>query len=468
MSQNRGDSVASSNQQQQQASFLERQKAKWKPDQLATNCDRCSQPFGLLRRKHHCRRCGGIFCDPCCAARVNLPGFGIEAQRVCKICEAILGATSPAGLMMMSSATTNNNNNNNNNTTTGATGNATSSLQNPAGGLSGLISRISGLGNTQNSASAASPTAKKPGAGSDNSSVNLGRSNSSTAGGANSASPTSAQQQHQRSGLGNQRNFPSLELFPRERRILIIGSPGVGKGSFIATACGSADQQQQQHQTTTTTASAAYSSINSASTSPNFNPASSGRYNNSNNNTIPSQQEGSLGYATTSASGVGVGGNNFVDGAGAVATSSSSSSSLNEKRRTIPFGGHLYSLVLVNTAGSTVSSELFVHPLLTIGTSGYILMYDITEPKSFEVLALLQERLLDCGAQDKAMILLGSKADHVSAGGAGRERVVSKDAALKLANHWKAPYVDVSCTSKESVDFALMELVKEIAARDTY
>ncbi|MCJ1332722.1 hypothetical protein MMC10_009416 [Thelotrema lepadinum] len=36
----------------------------WKPDCQATHCDApgCSLAFSFLTRRHHCRRCGGIFC----------------------------------------------------------------------------------------------------------------------------------------------------------------------------------------------------------------------------------------------------------------------------------------------------------------------------------------------------------------------------------------------------------------------
>ena len=36
---------------------------KWKEDSEVTHCFNCnSQFFFLLRRKHHCRKCGNIFC----------------------------------------------------------------------------------------------------------------------------------------------------------------------------------------------------------------------------------------------------------------------------------------------------------------------------------------------------------------------------------------------------------------------
>ncbi|GME85185.1 unnamed protein product [Ambrosiozyma monospora] len=44
----------------------------WKPDSSATKCLNCKTNFTLLRRKHHCRRCGYIFCSDCLTQTANL------------------------------------------------------------------------------------------------------------------------------------------------------------------------------------------------------------------------------------------------------------------------------------------------------------------------------------------------------------------------------------------------------------
>ena len=59
----------------------------WIPDELVNTCFSCSQTFNLIRRRHHCRRCGYIFCHQCCKNFVFLRCFGYnDPVRVCNQC----------------------------------------------------------------------------------------------------------------------------------------------------------------------------------------------------------------------------------------------------------------------------------------------------------------------------------------------------------------------------------------------
>ncbi|CAL1697289.1 unnamed protein product [Somion occarium] len=42
-------------------------KHHWKPDSQASHCDTfmCRKKFTIFERKHHCRKCGGVFCSDC-------------------------------------------------------------------------------------------------------------------------------------------------------------------------------------------------------------------------------------------------------------------------------------------------------------------------------------------------------------------------------------------------------------------
>mmetsp|Transcript_29853 Transcript_29853/g.50945 ORF Transcript_29853/g.50945 Transcript_29853/m.50945 type:complete len:2213 (+) Transcript_29853:89-6727(+) len=47
-------------------------KDHWMPDKLCKHCYSCEAPFTVLRRKHHCRVCGMIFCSTCSAYFVQI------------------------------------------------------------------------------------------------------------------------------------------------------------------------------------------------------------------------------------------------------------------------------------------------------------------------------------------------------------------------------------------------------------
>lgn len=63
---------------------------KWDHDASATKCYLCSLPFGFMRRKHHCRICGHIFCIKCSKYKVTVTsedGKQKKAVRACEICK---------------------------------------------------------------------------------------------------------------------------------------------------------------------------------------------------------------------------------------------------------------------------------------------------------------------------------------------------------------------------------------------
>lgn len=81
-------------------------KFKWEADNDANECRRCNRRFGLLVRRHHCRRCGLVVCDKCSTSRTFLSANQIlkdpngsesmqtltsQHHRVCDKCYADLG-----------------------------------------------------------------------------------------------------------------------------------------------------------------------------------------------------------------------------------------------------------------------------------------------------------------------------------------------------------------------------------------
>lgn len=59
----------------------------WVPDEEVNDCMACKKPFTQIRRRHHCRRCGGVFCGSCTAKKLAILDKGFStAVRVCDRC----------------------------------------------------------------------------------------------------------------------------------------------------------------------------------------------------------------------------------------------------------------------------------------------------------------------------------------------------------------------------------------------
>ncbi|XP_051128405.1 uncharacterized protein LOC127249566 [Andrographis paniculata] len=69
--------------------ILDSEPPKWLPDSAASSCMLCSVRFHpIMCTRHHCRFCGGVFCNECTKGRSLLPKmFRTEnPQRVCDVC----------------------------------------------------------------------------------------------------------------------------------------------------------------------------------------------------------------------------------------------------------------------------------------------------------------------------------------------------------------------------------------------
>jgi len=59
----------------------------WQQDKSSRACSKCKVVFTLLRRRHHCRQCGKIYCSNCCHDKVDLPHLGYtKPQLICAEC----------------------------------------------------------------------------------------------------------------------------------------------------------------------------------------------------------------------------------------------------------------------------------------------------------------------------------------------------------------------------------------------
>eukprot|EP00755_Sulcionema_specki_P003102 Sspe_Gene.119710::Locus_116394_Transcript_1_1_Confidence_1.000_Length_538::g.119710::m.119710 len=64
-----------------------KRRPQWVGDKERRTCSHCRMGFTVIRRRHHCRACGGLFCDDCTAARGPIHELGyLFPVRQCQPC----------------------------------------------------------------------------------------------------------------------------------------------------------------------------------------------------------------------------------------------------------------------------------------------------------------------------------------------------------------------------------------------
>ncbi|VDO97902.1 unnamed protein product [Heligmosomoides polygyrus] len=53
---------------------------RWVPDEDCEQCTACSATFTVVRRRHHCRNCGRIFCHRCSRNNICIPELGYDRR----------------------------------------------------------------------------------------------------------------------------------------------------------------------------------------------------------------------------------------------------------------------------------------------------------------------------------------------------------------------------------------------------
>ena len=78
-------------------------KPEWVDDASTSECLRCNLQFSFIRRRHHCRACGLIFCSACCSKLKQL-SFLPKPERICDLCWSELETqfkTKPEGILCL-------------------------------------------------------------------------------------------------------------------------------------------------------------------------------------------------------------------------------------------------------------------------------------------------------------------------------------------------------------------------------
>jgi len=96
-----------SDKRQRDVQNLSERGLKWVPDPEEESCSICLANFSLLKRRHHCRVCGHIFCDDCCHTLNSYPDVLKHADpvRTCKNCEMRGGKIGEEGPVLVKAYT---------------------------------------------------------------------------------------------------------------------------------------------------------------------------------------------------------------------------------------------------------------------------------------------------------------------------------------------------------------------------
>lgn len=124
------------------------------------------------------------------------------------------------------------------------------------------------------------------------------------------------------------------------------------------------------------------------------------------------------------------------------------------KTKTIRISGKTVQLHVWDTAGQ----ERFrsVTPAYCRNADGIIMMYDITDAKSFKDISFWLDKLSEYSPPDVHVLLLGSKLDL------DEQRVIRKDMGKEQARKMNAIFSEVSAATGENVEIAVTSLVRSI------
>ncbi|XP_015790973.1 GTP-binding protein Rheb [Tetranychus urticae] len=123
--------------------------------------------------------------------------------------------------------------------------------------------------------------------------------------------------------------------------------------------------------------------------------------------------------------------------------------------KTVKIKGQEYFLKLVDTAGQDEYS--IFPPAYAIDNHGYCLVYSINSLKSFEVIRVIYDKLLDMtGKVQVPIVLVGNKLDLSS------ERVIAFEDGKRLADYMKAEFMEISAKSNSDVNNLFASLLQMI------
>ncbi|KAG5639018.1 hypothetical protein H0H81_007926 [Sphagnurus paluster] len=124
----------------------------------------------------------------------------------------------------------------------------------------------------------------------------------------------------------------------------------------------------------------------------------------------------------------------------------------------VTYKGTEYTCEIIDTAGQDEYSLL--GPKHAIGIHGFVLVYSITSRKSFDMIQVIYDKIIDfCGVMDIPCVIVGSKMDLDSS------RQVQTEEGESLADRNKAAWVETSAKNNVNVAKVFELCLAEIEKR---
>jgi len=121
---------------------------------------------------------------------------------------------------------------------------------------------------------------------------------------------------------------------------------------------------------------------------------------------------------------------------------------------TLSHNGTSYDLEIVDSAGQDEHSMW--HAQHAIGVDGFIMVYSVVNKKSFGVIRVVNDKILDaCGTEKVARVLVGNKSDL-------GKREVTREEGQDLAKEIGCAFVECSAKQNENIETAFRLLLDEM------
>ncbi|GLB33761.1 putative ras subfamily of RAS small GTPases [Lyophyllum shimeji] len=126
--------------------------------------------------------------------------------------------------------------------------------------------------------------------------------------------------------------------------------------------------------------------------------------------------------------------------------------------KSVPYKGTEYDCEIIDTAGQDEYSLL--GPKHAIGIHGYVLVYSITSRKSFNMVQIIYDKIIDfCGVMDIPCVIVGAKMDLKNS------RQVTPAEGQQLAEANKAAWIETSAKTNVNVGNVFEMCLAEIEKR---